>query len=88
MAKNTSVLLGKHFEDFIAKEVSSGRYSSVSEVIRTGLRMLEEEEKKRKLLKKTIQAGIKSGFIKNFDPEAYLKSIKEEHSKSLKKKTK
>lgn len=88
MAKNTSVLLGKHFEDFIAKEVSSGRYSSVSEVIRTGLRMLEEEEKKRKLLKKAIQAGIKSGFVKDFDPHTHLKSIKEEYAKSFKKKTK
>jgi antitoxin ParD1/3/4 len=88
MAKNTSVLLGKHFEDFIAKEVSSGRYSSVSEVIRTGLRLLEEEEKKRKLLKKAIQAGIKSGFVEDFNPEAHLKSLNENYLKSRKKKAK
>lgn len=75
MAKNTSVLLGKHFEDFIAKEVSSGRYSSASEVIRTALRMLEEQEAKRKALNKALAAGEKSKLIRDFDPHAHLKAL-------------
>ena len=48
MGKNTSISLGKHFEKFISGEVKSGRYGSVSEVIRSALRILESEEKKRK----------------------------------------
>ena len=47
MGKNTSISLGNHFEDFIKEEVNSGRYSSVSEVIRSALRLLEREEKKK-----------------------------------------
>jgi putative addiction module CopG family antidote len=46
MGKNTSISLGNHFEDFIREEVNSGRYGSVSEVIRSALRLLEREEKK------------------------------------------
>lgn len=49
MAKNTSVLLGEHFEKYISREVSSGKYGSASEVVRTALRLLESEEKKNLL---------------------------------------
>jgi antitoxin ParD1/3/4 len=75
MARNTSVLLGEHFEKFIAKEVSSGRYSSASEVVRTALRLLESQEEKKKALRKSLEAGEKSGFVKNFDPKAHLKKL-------------
>lgn len=75
MANNTSVLLGEYFEKFIAKEVSSGRYSSASEVIRTALRLLETEESKKKKLNKALAAGEKSGRVKNFDPKAHLKKL-------------
>ena len=47
MSKNTSISLGNHFEEFVNDEVKSGRYSSVSEVIRSALRLLEHEEKKK-----------------------------------------
>lgn len=72
MARNTSILLGEYFEDFISKEVSSGRYSSASEVVRTALRLLETEETKKKQLNKALAAGEKSGFHKSFDPKAHL----------------
>ena len=78
MARNTSILLGEHFEDFIAAEVASGRYSSASEVVRNALRLLEEEETKKKSLIKALVVGEKSGLVKNFDPKAHLKKL---HSK-------
>lgn len=75
MTRNTSVLLGEHFEEFISKEVSSGRYSSASEVIRTALRLLEFEESKKEHLNKALATGEKSGFQKGFDPNAHLKEL-------------
>ena len=75
MARNTSILLGEHFENFISTEVSSGRYNSASEVIRTALRLLETEELKKKDLNKALTQGEKSGFEKNFDPKAHLKKL-------------
>ena len=78
MARNTSILLGEHFEEFIANEISSGRYSSASEVVRTALRLLESEETKKKLLNKALIAGEKSGYDKSFNPKSHLKKL---HSK-------
>ncbi|MCY7293521.1 MAG: type II toxin-antitoxin system ParD family antitoxin [Ferruginibacter sp.] len=80
MSKNTSVLLGEHFEDFISTKVSSGKYNSASEVIRTALRLLEEEELKIKNLNKALLQGEKSGFENNFDSKAHLKKL---HNKFL-----
>jgi antitoxin ParD1/3/4 len=78
MARNTSILLGEHFEEFISSEVSSGRYSSASEVVRTALRLLEAEESRKKQLNKALVKGEKSGFDKNFNAVAHLKKL---HSK-------
>lgn len=75
MAKNTSILLGEHFEEFISKELSSGRYSSVSELVRTALRLLEAEELKKMQLNKALSSGEKSGFVRNFDPQSHLKTL-------------
>lgn len=47
MIKNTSLELGDYFEEFLKEKVNSGRYGSVSGVIFSALRMLEEEEKKK-----------------------------------------
>jgi len=62
MAKNTSITLGDHFDDFVAKQIKSGRYGSVSEVIRTGLRVLEDTETKLETLRELLDDGEKSGF--------------------------
>ena len=80
MARNTSILLGEHFEEFISTKISSGKYNSASEVIRTALRLLEAEEFKMKDLNKALSQGEKSGVEKNFDPKRHLKKL---HNKFL-----
>ncbi len=82
MGKNTSVALGEHFEDFVKLRISEGRYKNVSEVIRAGLRLLEEEEQKYYTLKAAIQEGMDSGQAMNFDPEENLKRLKRERAKN------
>ncbi|MEI7597454.1 MAG: type II toxin-antitoxin system ParD family antitoxin [Bacteroidota bacterium] len=82
MAKNTSILLGEYFENFVNEKISTGRFSSVSEVIRSALRLLENEENKNKALRKELEIGEKSGLIKEFDREKNLKNL---HAKHLKK---
>ena len=76
MGRNTSVSLGDYFEEFVDSKVSEGRYSSASEVIRAGLRLLEEEENKLLALKNAVREGIESGIVKDFDPEKQLESLK------------
>ena len=76
MAKNTSVTLGDHFEQIIAKSIESGRFSSASEVIRAGLRMVDEKEQKIRLLREAIEAGENSGYVENFDPVKHLEKLK------------
>lgn len=61
MARNTSVSLGDHFDEFIASQVDSGRYSSASEVVRAGLRLLETSENKLEMLRNALAAGERSG---------------------------
>ncbi|MEO1231680.1 MAG: type II toxin-antitoxin system ParD family antitoxin [Myxococcota bacterium] len=61
MAKNTSMSLGDHFEGFIAGQVASGRYGSASEVVRAGLRLLEEREQKVAALQRALDEGARSG---------------------------
>lgn len=80
MAKNTSILLGEHFENFVNEKVSSGKFASVSEVIRTALRLLEQEEKRHKSLVRELEIGEDSGFIKDFDRKENLKKL---HSKYI-----
>ena len=82
MAKNTSILLGEYFENFVSEKISSGKFSSVSEVIRTALRLLENEENRYKTLIKELEIGEKSGFVKDFDRKENLKNL---HAKHLKK---
>jgi antitoxin ParD1/3/4 len=80
MSKNTSISLGNHFESFINTEISSGRYSSVSEVIRSALRLLETEEQKIKKLRFALKEGEESGMIENFDPKSHLKNLRKKAS--------
>ncbi len=61
MSKSTSIVIGDHFEKFIAAQMSEGRYGSASEVIRQGLRLLEEHERRVEALRQAIIAGENSG---------------------------
>jgi antitoxin ParD1/3/4 len=79
MAKNTSMLLGDYFNNFINQQVKSGKFSSASEVVRAALRMFEEEEAKKAELVSELKKGEKSGFAKNFNRETFLKTIHQKH---------
>lgn len=79
MGKNTSILLGDYFEKYVNEQITSGRYSSVSEVIRSALRLLESEENKSKTLVNELKLGEKSGMVKNFDRNENLKNLHAEH---------
>ncbi|WP_445776121.1 type II toxin-antitoxin system ParD family antitoxin [Shewanella sp.] len=61
MAKNTSVTLGEHFDQFINQQLKSGRYGSASEVVRAGLRVLEDQETKIMNLRNMLAEGENSG---------------------------
>ncbi|MEO6405932.1 MAG: type II toxin-antitoxin system ParD family antitoxin [Ferruginibacter sp.] len=79
MAKNTSILLGEHFEAYISSEIASGRFNSASEVIRNALRLMKAEEDKKKDLRKALNAGEKSGLVKNFDAKENLKRLHQKY---------
>lgn len=72
MARNTSVSLGDHFTGFIDTQVQAGRYGSASDVMRAGLRLLEEHEAKVKALQDALIAGENSGPTRPLDSEAFL----------------
>lgn len=74
--KNTSISLGNYFDQFVSSQVSVGRYKNVSEVIRAGLRLLEDEESKIIALRSAIQEGIESGIAHDFDPDKHLQELK------------
>lgn len=73
MARNTSILLGDHFEVFIDNQVKTGRYNSASEVVRAALRLFEMEETKKAALIKALEKGENSGFVTDFDSEQFLR---------------
>ena len=74
--KTTSVALGPHFEDFIQASILSGRYNNASEVVRSGLRLLEEQERKMAALRSAIEDGLNSGMVEDFDPQDFLQQMK------------
>lgn len=67
MPKNTSMSLGDHFASFIDTQVQAGRYGSASDVVRAGLRLLEEHEGKVKALQEALIEGEQSGRPQPFD---------------------
>lgn len=80
--KNTSISLGNYFDQFVSSQISIGRYKNVSEVIRAGLRLLEDEESKTIALRNAIQKGLESPRVENFDFDENLKQLKAEKRKN------
>lgn len=78
--QNTSVALGEHFTDFIGSLVEGGRYNSASDVMRTGLRLLEEHEAKVEALRQALQDGQDSGYSEDFDPQVFLQQLRAKHA--------
>ena len=76
MNRNTSISIGDYFDNFIQNRISSGRYKNASEVVRAGLRLLEEEENRIIALRASIQEGIDSGIANDFNPESHLEKLK------------
>ncbi|MEQ9426510.1 MAG: type II toxin-antitoxin system ParD family antitoxin [Cyclobacteriaceae bacterium] len=74
--KNTSISLGNYFDQFVSSQVAAGRYKNVSEVIRAGLRLLENEENKVITLRNAIQEGLNSPVDESFDFDENLARIK------------
>jgi len=72
MSKNTSVSLGEHFTTFVEEQVTRGRYSNASDVMRAGLRLLEEQEIRLDALRAALIEGEKSGDAAPFDIESFL----------------
>jgi len=81
MARNTSVLLGDHFADFVDAQVGSGRYGSASDVVRAGLRLLESHDLQLRALQDALKAGEASGEPRPFNNEAFLARVQSTHAR-------
>jgi antitoxin ParD1/3/4 len=75
MELNTSMIIGEYYERFINQQIATGKYSSVSEVVRTALRIFEQEENQTKSLIKELEIGENSRKIRNFDRNENLKQL-------------
>ncbi len=76
MARTTSISLGSHFEEFVTAQVKHGRYGTVSEVVRAGLRALEQQQTRLDALRAAIDEGDASGFVEDFSIDDVLAEVK------------
>ncbi len=83
MSKNTSFSLGEHFNNFVETQVAQGRYASASDVVRAGLRLLEEQEAKLAALRAALIEGEQSGDSTPFDFEAFIARKRTTHPPGL-----
>jgi len=74
MPRNTSVTIGSQFETFIAEQLDEGRYASASEVVRAGLRLLQEHEARVQQLRAALIEGEESGFVE-YSQEEFMDSL-------------
>lgn len=80
MSKNTSITLGEHFESFIGAQINQGRFGNVSEVVRAGLRLLEDEEAKLQALRAALREGEESGTAVTLDWDDFFSRKRAEHT--------
>lgn len=78
MSANTSISLDEHFAAFLTRQVATGRYGSASEVVRTGLRLLEDQESQMSALRSALVSGEQSGEAEPFDFDAFVAAKKKE----------
>ena len=81
MPRNTSVTLGAHFDAFVSEKIAQGRFQSVSEAVRAGLRRLEEDELKLEALRAKLAADEASPLVENFSANAFLAEMRNKHRK-------
>ncbi|NKE48764.1 type II toxin-antitoxin system ParD family antitoxin [Roseomonas frigidaquae] len=79
MSRNTSISLGDHFASFIDQQVQGGRYGSASDVVRAGLRLLEERESALRALRAALIEGEESGPPTSFDFDAFVARRRQPH---------
>ena len=82
MGRTVTASLGQHYEEFIQNSIQGGRYNNVSEVIRAGLRRLEEDESRLVALKMALEEGESSPDVVDFDAKAFLEELKAERKKN------
>lgn len=78
MSRNTSVVLGDHFETFIMSRIAEGRYANVSEVIRAAWRLLDEEELRYQALRGAIAEGMENGMVEDIEAHGHFSALKSE----------
>ena len=76
MGRTVTVALGPHYEDFIQTSILGGRYNNASEVIRAGLRRLEEDEARLMALRNALDEGESSADVVDFEPDIFLKEMR------------
>lgn len=76
MSRTVTASLGPHYEEFIQNSILTGRYNNASEVIRAGLRRLEEDESRLASLKAALEEGEASPDVTDFDPQVVLQELK------------
>jgi antitoxin ParD1/3/4 len=81
MARNTSVTLGDHFDAFVGEKIAEGRFQSVSEAVRAGLRRLEEDELKLEALRAKLEAGEASPLVEDFSPREFLAEMRTKYGR-------
>jgi len=76
MPRNTSVTLGEHLTEFVNSKIEAGHYESTSEVVRAGLRLLEEQETKLDILRDTLASGeLQLDQGQGIDGETFMKEM-------------
>lgn len=83
MARTVTVTLGPHYEEFIQANIAGGRYNNVSEVVRAGLRRLEEDEARLAAVRAALIEGEESGVVEGFDPKVFLRGLNDDYETGL-----